>query len=124
MQVISEYVKPDTATGQWFTAMVQTILLMIGARDDAGKVCLRLHLGNRGNAARQGLVIETVVPSLKTFCAQLGFHVKDLEWHYREGAEPAGATEDTATETSPEQFSAARREDGIHAYRHVQFGQR
>ena len=85
MQVNSENMKPDIAAGQWFTAMVPTIPIMLEARDHGRDVCILLHLGNRAKTVGQGLVVEAVVPRLETFCTQLGFQVKDVVWHYREG---------------------------------------
>lgn len=103
MQVNSENMKPDIAAGQWFTAMVPTIPIMLEARDHGRDVCIRLHLGNRGKTAGQGLVVEAVVPSLEAFCMHLGFQVKDVVWHFREGME---LTEETRSEPSSERFNA------------------
>ena len=46
MQVTGENMKPDSAAGQWFTAIVPTIPIMLEAQEHGRDVCIRLHLGN------------------------------------------------------------------------------
>ena len=95
MLVTRENIKLDIAIGQWFRTMVPTIPIMLEARDHGRDVCICLQLGKGGNTDGQGLAVEAVVPSLETFCTQLGFLVKDVVWHYWEGV-----AEETRSERS------------------------